>query len=104
MAAHTPGDRDTNETGCKAKEKMTAQQYKKARRARGTKQEIARMTGVHTTTIDRRESGAATVSREAELVLMGIPVLLRPVKDRKRGRPSSTPLLTGDVACNRKDP
>jgi hypothetical protein len=66
---------------------MTATQYRKARRARGSKLEVAQLLGVHLDTIVRREGGRLPVLKEAEMALLSLPVLEKPHKDRKPGRP-----------------
>ena len=66
---------------------MTAKQYKQARRARGFITDVAAKVGVHWTTINKRELGTIPITKEAELVLLGIPLLPQPVKDRGPGRP-----------------
>lgn len=65
---------------------MTAKQYQKARLARGTVQQVAPKIGVHPMTINKRERGEIPITKEAELVLLSIPVLAEPVPIHTRGR------------------
>jgi len=68
---------------------MTATQYRRERRARGTIPDIAALVGVHVTTINKRERGEIPVNKQAELLLMSLPKLPKPVVDAKPGRPKS---------------
>ena len=68
---------------------MTAKQYQLARRKRGSKEEVACKLGVHITAIDRRERGDIVVTQEAEMALLSLPELDKPVVDRKPGRPAT---------------
>jgi hypothetical protein len=65
---------------------MNAKQYKKARLARGTVKDVALAIGVHPMTINKRERGEIPVSKEAEMSLMSLPKLKRPVPVHTRGR------------------
>lgn len=57
---------------------MRPEDYKAARKLRGTQQEVAAQLGVHQVTVARRETGALPISTEAEMALLSIP------KKRKR--------------------
>lgn len=52
---------------------MTADEYRDARKKRGTQHAIAAALGVHQVTIARRETGAQPINREAELALLALP-------------------------------
>jgi DNA-binding XRE family transcriptional regulator len=65
---------------------MTSNQYRKARLARGTVIDIAPKVGVHPTTINKRERGEIPISREAEFILLSLPVLDKPVPAHTLGR------------------
>lgn len=65
---------------------MTATQYRTARRARGTVQDVAPKIGVHITTLQRRERGDIPITKEAELVLLSLPLLPEPVPAHTLGR------------------
>jgi len=66
---------------------MTARQYKRERRWRGTSREVAAALDVHPYTIDKRENGTLAVNREAALALLTLPRLERLAPTPKRGRP-----------------
>jgi DNA-binding transcriptional regulator YdaS (Cro superfamily) len=52
---------------------MTAMAYKATRELRGSQVAVARLLGVHSVTISKRECGVQPVSREAELALLTLP-------------------------------
>ena len=52
---------------------MTADEYRDARKKRGTQHAVAAALGVHQVTIARRETGAQPINREAELALLALP-------------------------------
>lgn len=52
---------------------MSADDYKRERKLRGTQQQIADALKVHQVTIARRETGALPVTREAWLALLSLP-------------------------------
>jgi hypothetical protein len=65
---------------------MTARQYRKARLARGTVQQVAPLLGVHPMTINKRERGDIPVTKEAEVTLLSLPLLPKPVPAHTLGR------------------
>lgn len=54
---------------------MTKEQYKEARKARGTQRSVAAKLGVHHMTICKRETGAQVITKEAELALLSLKTL-----------------------------
>ena len=52
---------------------MTPEEYKQARKARGTQQEIAAVLGLNYRTIQRREAGASEITAEAVIALLSLP-------------------------------
>lgn len=56
---------------------MTADDYKRERKRRGTQQQISDALDVHQVTIARRETGALPVTREAWLALISLPKAAR---------------------------
>lgn len=54
---------------------MTPQDYKAARKLRGSQVAVAAMLGVRQATISDRETGAIPVTQEAALALSAIPKL-----------------------------
>ena len=54
---------------------MTAEQYRRERRRRGTQASVAARLGVHRVTIAKREGGAedAPITAEAWLALLSLP-------------------------------
>jgi len=55
--------------------KLTASQYRYDRKARGTQTAVADALGIRRVTIMRRETARSTVTREAMLALLTLPVL-----------------------------
>ena len=66
---------------------MTATQYRTARRARGTRKDVAPLVGMSVSGLIKRESGQCAIGRQAEMLILALPKLPKPVKDRKPGRP-----------------
>jgi hypothetical protein len=63
---------------------MTPQQYRTARRVRGSQAQVARALGLDVMTISRRERGEfGAVNREAEIALLSLPEI-RAEKTRSR--------------------
>lgn len=52
---------------------MSADDYKRERKLRGTQQQVADALQVHQVTIARRETGALPVTREAWFALLYLP-------------------------------
>jgi hypothetical protein len=52
---------------------MSAADYKRERKLRGTQTAVAAMLDVHQVTIARRETGALPISRECWLALLSLP-------------------------------
>jgi hypothetical protein len=65
---------------------MTKTQYRKARRARGTPEQVAAATGVHVMTIHKRERGDCIITKQAEIALLNLPPLPKPVPAHALGR------------------
>jgi hypothetical protein len=65
---------------------MNAQQYRRARRARGTPEQVAAATGVHVTAIHKRERGDRIITKQAEIALLNLPKLPKPVPAHVLGR------------------
>ena len=55
--------------------KLTASLYRFARKARGTQTSVADALGIRRVTIMRRETARSTVTREAMLALLTLPVI-----------------------------
>lgn len=53
---------------------MTRSDYQRERQLRGTQAEVAAALGIRRETINRRESGARPISREAALALRALPI------------------------------
>ena len=54
---------------------MAPEQYKTARKKRGTQAEIAARLGLARNTIIRRERGALPITREAALAILALPLI-----------------------------
>lgn len=67
---------------------MSPKQYRTARRARGTREAVAPLVGVSVSGLIKRELGQTAISKQAEMLLLALPKLPKPVKDRKAGRPA----------------
>ena len=52
---------------------MTPEEYKAARKLRGTQAEVAARLGVQTSTVQRREYGDIPITTEAALALAALP-------------------------------
>ena len=65
---------------------MTAKQYAKQRRARGTVKDVAERVGVHVMTINKRERGEMAITRQAQIALLTLPKLANPVPAHTLGR------------------
>lgn len=65
---------------------MTARQYRKHRMARGTVKDVADSVGVHVMTINKRERGEVAITRQAEIALLALPKLDKPVEAHTLGR------------------
>jgi transcriptional regulator with XRE-family HTH domain len=63
---------------------MTAAQYRKARRQRGSQTEVAKLLGVDPQTISRRERGEIEINHEAALALLSLPVWSKGKPDKKQ--------------------
>jgi len=68
---------------------MTAAQYKAARRARGTRKDVAPLVGMSVSGLIKRENGQCAIGKQAEMLILALPKLPTPVKDRKAGRPKA---------------
>tara|TARA_R110001592_G_scaffold71939_3_gene219547 strand:+ start:7304 stop:7471 length:168 start_codon:yes stop_codon:yes gene_type:complete len=51
---------------------MTAKQYKELRKKHGTQKEVAELLGVSRQLVGMRESGDATITREAEMAIRSL--------------------------------
>jgi hypothetical protein len=69
---------------------MTAAQYKAARRARGTRKDVAPLVGMSVSGLIKRENGQSAISKQAEMLMLALPKLPKPVRDRKPGRPAAS--------------
>ena len=52
---------------------MTHEDYKEARRERGTQAEVAKSLGISRSTLLRRENGELPISREASVAMLTLP-------------------------------
>jgi len=77
--------------------KLTASQYRYDRKLRGTQTAVADALGIRRVTIMRRETARSTVTREAMLALLTLPVL-GVGKCPKKQNPKSAPLIDADSA------
>jgi len=73
-------------------------EYQWARKARGTQTQIAEALGISRVTIMRRETARSTVTREAMLALLTLPVLGVGKCFPKKQNPKSAPLIAEDSA------
>jgi DNA-binding XRE family transcriptional regulator len=69
--------------------KLTASLYRLARKARGTQTAVAEALGIRRVTIMRRETARSTVTLEAMLALLTLPVI-RDSKCQKKNRKSAS--------------
>mgnify|MGYP000106074625 FL=1 len=53
---------------------MTSRKYKELRKKLGTQKEVAELLGVTRQLIGMRESGDATITKEAELAIRSLPL------------------------------
>jgi hypothetical protein len=72
-------------------------EYQRARKARGTQTQIADALNISRVTIMRRETARTTVTLEAMLALLSLPVLSVD-KCQKKQNPKSAPLIAADSA------
>ena len=72
--------------------KLTASLYRLARKARGTQAAVAEALGIRRVTIMRRETARSTVTREAMLALLTLPVIAV-TKCQKKQNPKSASLI-----------
>jgi len=77
--------------------KLTASIYRLARKARGTQTQVADALGIRRVTIMRRETARSTVTREAMLALLTLPVLSVD-KCPKKQNPKSASLIAAASA------
>ena len=77
--------------------KLTASLYRLARKARGTQTQVADALGIRRVTIMRRETARSTVTLEAMLALLTLPVL-GVGKCPKKLNPKSASLIAADSA------
>jgi len=77
--------------------KLTASQYRYDRKLRGTQTAVAEALGIRRVTIMRRETARSTVTREAMLALLTLPVIAV-TKCPKKQNPKSAPLIAADSA------
>lgn len=61
---------------------MSADEYRQARKERGTQKGVALALGVDYRTVQRREAGEIEITREAALALLALPKN----KERRRAR------------------
>ena len=71
--------------------KLTASLYRLARKARGTQTAVAEAFGIRRVTIMRRETARSTVTLEAMLALLTLPVI-RDSKCQKKNQKSASPI------------
>jgi DNA-binding XRE family transcriptional regulator len=72
-------------------------EYQRARKARGTQTQIADALGISRVTIMRRETARSTVTREAMLALLTLPVIAV-TKCQKKQNPKSASPIAADSA------
>jgi len=72
-------------------------EYQRARKARGTQTAVADALGIRRVTIMRRETARSTVTREAMLALLTLPVIAV-TKCPKKQNPKSAPLIDAGSA------
>ena len=77
--------------------KLTANLYRLARKARGTQTAVAEALGIRRVTIMRRETSRSTVTLEAMLALLTLPVIAVS-KCQKKPKPKSASLTDEDSA------
>lgn len=77
--------------------KLTASQYRYDRKARGTQTAVADALGIRRVTIMRRETARSTVTREAMLALLTLPVIAV-TKCQKKQNPKSASLIAAASA------
>jgi len=86
--------------------KLTASLYRLARKARGTQTQIAEALGIRRVTIMRRETARSTVTREAMLALLTLPVLgvgKCQTKNQKSASPIAADSATAPAPPRSKD-
>jgi len=76
---------------------LNASLYRLARKTRGTQTQIAEALGIRRVTIMRRETARTTVTREAMLALLTLPVIAV-TKCQKKQNPKSASLIDADSA------
>ena len=76
--------------------KLTASLYRFARKARGTQTSVADALGIRRVTIMRRETARSTVTREAMLALLTLPVIA--VTECQTKNPKSASPIAADSA------
>jgi len=76
---------------------LNASQYRYDRKLRGTQTAVADALGISRVTIMRRETARSTVTREAMLALLTLPVIAV-TKCQKKQNPKSASLIDADSA------
>jgi transcriptional regulator with XRE-family HTH domain len=79
--------------------KHTASLYRLARKARGTQTAVAEALGIRRVTIMRRETSRSTVTREAMLALLTLPVLGVDKCPTKLSQKSASPIAAASATA-----
>ena len=78
--------------------KLTASLYRLARKARGTQTAVAEALGIRRVTIMRRETARSTVTLEAMLALLTLPVI-RHSKCQTKNQKSASPIAAASATA-----
>jgi hypothetical protein len=79
--------------------KLTANQYRYDRKLRGTQTTVADALGIRRVTIMRRETARSTVTREAMLALLTLPVIAVTKCQKKQNPKSASPIAAASATA-----
>ena len=79
--------------------KLTASLYRLARKARGTQTAVAEALGIRRVTIMRRETSRSTVTLEAMLALLTLPVIAVTKCQKKQNQKSASPIAAASATA-----